>query len=45
MLRSRHAQLGLLVSLAVVLATGIRPPAAQTLVNNGLDSSQIAADP
>lgn len=31
MLRSRHALLGLLVSLAVVLATGIRPPAAQTV--------------
>src|SRR5262249_31116287 len=32
MLRSRHALLGLLVSLAVVLATGIRPPAAPTAV-------------
>jgi TRAP-type uncharacterized transport system substrate-binding protein len=30
MLRSRHALLGLLVSLAAVLAAGIRPPAAQT---------------
>jgi TRAP-type uncharacterized transport system substrate-binding protein len=30
MLRSRHALLGLLVSLAVVLATGTRQPAAQT---------------
>jgi TRAP-type uncharacterized transport system substrate-binding protein len=30
MLRSRHALLGLLVSLAIVLAMGIRPPAAQT---------------
>ena len=28
--RSRHARLGSLVSLAIVLAIGIRPPAAQT---------------
>jgi hypothetical protein len=30
MLGSRHALLGLLVSLAAILATDIRPPAAQT---------------
>ena len=30
MLRSRHALLGLLVSLALVLAMGIKPPAAKT---------------
>jgi TRAP-type uncharacterized transport system substrate-binding protein len=35
--RSRYALLGLLVLLAVVLATGIRPPAAQT-------ASRVAAE-
>ncbi len=38
MLRSRHALLGLVVSLAVVLATGNGPPAAQTALRVGAEA-------